>query len=148
MDLSQDFKEFIQSLNANKVEYLVVGGYAVTVHGFPRATGDIDFWVKPYPENAKRVLKTLNDFGFGSIDVKLEDFTVEDKVVQLGFPPFRIDIMTSVSGLRFNDCWNEKKVIDYEGEKINFISLHHLRLNKTSTGRPKDLNDLKNLPEG
>lgn len=147
MELSQDFKEFIQLLNAHKVDYLVVGGYAVAIHGFPRTTGDIDFWIKPDYENAKRLINALIGFGFGSVDVSIDDFTKEDSVVQLGFPPNRIDLMTSVSGITFDDCWKNKKEVEFEGEKINFISLHYLRLNKQSTGRDKDNLDLKNLPE-
>lgn len=147
MDLSQDFKEFIQLLNAHKVEYLVVGGYAVAIHGFPRTTGDIDFWIKPNYENSERMVNALTDFGFGSLDISTDDFLKEDHVVQLGFPPNRIDIMTSVTGLNFDESWKEKKEIVFEGEKINFISLHHLRINKKQTGRDKDNLDLKNLPE-
>ena len=146
MELSQDFKEFIQLLNAHKVEYLVVGGYAVTIHGFPRTTGDIDFWIKPYGDNSQRIVKTLIDFGFGSLDINQEDFLREDSVVQLGFPPNRIDILTGVSGLEFDECYEARKVVMYEGEKINFISLHHLKINKKQTGRDKDNLDLKNLP--
>jgi hypothetical protein len=147
MDISQDFKEFIQLLNAHKIDYLVVGGYAVAIHGFPRTTGDIDFWIKPEKENAERIVKALIEFGFGSVDIRVDDFIKQDSVVQLGFPPNRIDIMTSVSGLEFDECFTNKKEIEFEGEKINFISLHHLRLNKKSTGRDKDNLDLKNLPE-
>jgi hypothetical protein len=147
MELSQDFKEFIDLLNAHKVEYLVVGGYAVNNYGFVRATGDIDFWVKPGKENADRVIKTLLEFGFGSLDIDENDFINEDRVVQLGYPPYRIDIMTSVSGLEFDECMKEKSEVEFEGQKINFISLHHLRINKEKTGRDKDNLDLKNLPK-
>ena len=147
MELSQDFKEFIELLNVHNVEYLIVGGYAVAIHGYPRTTGDIDFWIKPYKENAERMVKALIDFGFGSVDVSVDDFLKKDNVVQLGFPPNRIDIMTNVSGLDFAESWKEKKEINFEGEKINFISLHHLRINKKVTGRDKDNLDLKNLPE-
>ncbi len=147
MELSQDFKEFVQLLNAHKVEYLIVGGYAVAFHGFPRSTGDIDFWIKPFPENAERLMKALIDFGFGSVDLSKDDFLKKDQVIQLGFPPNRIDIMTNVSGVEFDECWKEKEEIDFEGEKINFISLHYLKINKEKTGRDKDKIDLKNLPE-
>jgi Nucleotidyl transferase of unknown function (DUF2204) len=147
MELNQDFKEFIQLLNAHKVEYLIVGGYAVAIHGYPRNTGDIDFWLKSSVENAEKMVKALIDFGFGSLDVSVTDFLKNDSVVQLGFPPNRIDILTSVSGLQFDDAWSQKKEVNFEGEIINFISLHHLRINKKSTGRDKDNLDLKNLPE-
>ena len=147
MELSQDFKEFIQLLNAHKVEYLVVGGYAVAVHGFPRNTGDIDFWVKPDFKNAEQIVKALIEFGFGSLDISNEDFLREDYVVQLGFPPNRIDILTGVSGLEFDVCYKAREEINYEGEVINFISLQHLKINKKQSGRDKDNLDLKNLPE-
>ncbi len=147
MELSQDFKEFIQLLNAHKLEYLVVGGYAVAVHGFPRTTGDIDFWVNPVVENAQRMVNVLTDFGFGALDISIDDFLKEDNVVQLGYPPNRIDIITGVSGLAFNECYTARKEVDFEGEKINFISLYHLKINKKKTGRDKDNLDLKNLPD-
>ena len=146
MELEEDFKEFIQLLNANKVAYLVVGGYAVAAHGYPRYTGDIDFWVKPEKENAINIVKALTEFGFGSLDIDTNDFLKENYVVQLGYPPNRIDIMTGVSGLTFEDCWKAKEVIEVQGEKINFISLYHLKLNKENTGRDKDKLDLNNLP--
>ncbi len=147
MELSQDFKEFIDLLNAHKVEYLVVGGYAVNNYGYLRATGAIDFWVKPGGNNAKRIIQALLDFGFGTLDIIEDDFTNEDRVVQLGFPPYRIDIMTSVSGLDFDECWKVKQDVVFEGQEITFISLHHLKLNKEATGRDKDKLDLKNLPK-
>ncbi len=147
MELSQDFKEFIDLLNAHKVEYLVVGGYAVNNYGYLRATGAIDFWVKPGGNNAKRIIQALLDFGFGTLDIIEDDFTNEDRVVQLGFPPYRIDIMTSVSGLDFDECWKVKQDVVFEGQEITFISLYHLKLNKEATGRDKDKLDLKNLPK-
>jgi hypothetical protein len=146
MELSQDFKEFVQLLNAHKVEYLIVGGYAVAFHGYPRTTGDIDFWVKPFDENAERLMSALIAFGFGSVDLDKKDFLTKDHVIQLGFPPNRIDIMTNVSGVEFDECWKEKEEVDFEGEKINFISLKYLRINKENTARDKDKIDLKNLP--
>lgn len=147
MDIDQDFKEFIQLLNSNNVEYLVVGGYAVTAYGRPRYTDDIDFWIRSEKENAKRIIKTLIEFGFGSLDINEEDFLKKDFIIQLGFPPNRIDILTGVSGVIFEECWKEKKEFIFEGEKINFISLRHLRINKKESGRDKDNLDLKNLPE-
>ncbi len=147
MDIDHDFKEFIQLLNLNSVEYLVVGGYAVTAYGHPRYTDDIYFWVRSDESNAKRIIKTLIDFGFGSVDINEEDLLKKDFIVQLGYPPNRIDILTGVSGLTFEDCWKDKKEFIFEGEKINFISLHHLRINKKESGRDKDNLDLKNLPE-
>lgn len=147
MELDQDFKEFIQLLNLNKVEYLVVGGYAVTAHGYPRYTGDIDFWIRPEKGNANKLIKTLTDFGFGSLDINEDDLLKKDFIIQLGYPPNRIDILTGVSGLTFDECWVEKKEFIFENEAINFISLHHLKINKKASGRDKDNLDLRNLPE-
>ena len=147
MELDRNFKEFIQLLNDNNVQYIVVGGYAVSAHGYPRYTGDIDFWVKPDPENALKLEKVINDFGMGSLNIDRSDFIKEDFIIQLGHPPLRIDIITGVSGLNFDDSWKNKLVLEIQGLKINFISLYHLRINKKASGRSRDLNDLENLPE-
>lgn len=144
--LPKDYIEFIQLLNKNKVKYLVVGGYAVAIHGYPRFTGDIDFWVKPEKDNAENIVKTLKEFGFASIGVTTEDLLKKDMIIQLGYQPLRIDLITDVSGLTFDECWNEKKVVDIAGEKVNFVNLYHLKINKEKSGRDKDKDDLKNLP--
>jgi hypothetical protein len=146
MEIDKDFKEFIQLANLNKVEYLVVGGYAVTAYGYNWYTDDIDFWIRSNKENAERIINTLIQFGFGALDISEEDLLKKDYVIQLGFPPSRIDILTGVSGLSFDECWTEKKEFIFDGEKVNFISLHHLKINKQSTGRDKDKLDLNNLP--
>jgi hypothetical protein len=146
MDLTQDFKEFVQSLNRNNVHYLVVGGYAVTAHGFPRYTGDIDFWIHSTQDNATSVVNALHDFGFGSVDITVEDLMQKDNVIQLGFPPHRIDLLTAVTGVEFEECWNEKVEIEIDGEMVHFISLRHLKINKLATGRTQDKLDLENLP--
>ncbi|MBL7921235.1 MAG: nucleotidyltransferase [Bacteroidia bacterium] len=147
MEIGRDFKEFIGLLNKYNVEYLLVGGYAVAMYGYPRYTGDIDFWVKPTKENAKKIINVLNDFGFEGLDISENDFNEPDKVVQLGFPPNRIDIITSVTGLNFDESFLDKKIIEISDVKTNFISLFHLRINKNATGRDKDRTDLNNLPE-
>ena len=147
MEIDQDFKEFIQLLNSNNVEYLVVGGYAVTAYGHPRYTDDIDFWVRAEGNNARRIKKALIEFGFGALDISEEDLLKPDFIIQLGYPPNRIDILTGVSGLTFDECWKERQEFVFENEKINFISLRHLRSNKKESGRDKDNLDLKNLPE-
>ncbi len=104
--LNQDFKEFIQSLNDNGVRYLVVGGYAVALHGHPRYTKDPDVWIEMSPANAARMIKALDDFGFGSLGLKEEDFLVADQVIQLGQPPSRIDLLVTVSGVDFTTCYD------------------------------------------
>ena len=143
--LNQDFKEFIQSLNDNGVRYLVVGGYAVAVHGHPRYTKDMDIWIEMTPENAQRVVSALKDFGFGSLEISADDFLVPSQIVQLGYPPSRIDLLTTLAGVDFSDCFNAKMPVDIEGVQVNFIDLDNLKRNKRATGRHQDLADLENL---
>lgn len=143
--LSKDFKEFIELLNVHSVRYLVVGGYAVAFHGYPRYTKDLDVWIELSPENASNVIEALEAFGFGSLGLKTEDFLEGDQVVQLGYPPNRIDILTTLKDIKFDDCYKEKIEIEIEGIKINFIDLESLKQNKRATGRPQDLADTENL---
>lgn len=145
MDLSQDFREFIELLNKNRVRYLVIGGYAVTLHGFPRYTKDLDVWVEATPENATRVLDVLRSFGFGSLDLQERDFTKPDRIIQLGYPPNRIDLLTTPSGVDFKTCYAVRKQIQLSGVKVNFIDLENLKRNKQAAGRTQDRLDLENL---
>ncbi len=145
MVLNQDFKEFIQSLNDNGVRYLVVGGYAVALHGYPRYTKDIDIWVEMTPENGNRILKALDQFGFGSLDVKASDFTVPDQLLKLGYPPRRIDVLTTLPGVGFSECYSSRTIVEIDGVSVNFIDLENLKKNKRATGRHQDLADLENL---
>ena len=143
--LNQDFKEFIQSLNDNGVRYLVVGGYAVALHGYPRYTKDLDIWVDMTSENASKIVKALDRFGFGSLGVNESDFTVPDQMLQLGHPPRRIDLLTSLPGVEFSMCYPARTTVDVEGVSVNFIDLENLKKNKKATGRHQDLADLENL---
>ena len=143
--LNQDFKEFIQSLNANAVRYLLVGGYAVALHGYPRYTKDMDVWVEMTAENASRIIKALRQFGFGSLDLKESDFMEPDQVIQLGYPPNRIDIITSLSGVEFSECYPSHITAEIDGVNVNFIDLINLKKNKKATGRHQDLADIENL---
>jgi len=143
--LSKDFKEFIELLNGHKVRYLVVGGYAVAFHGYPRYTKDLDIWIELSPENAHNVLKALDEFGFGSMGLKSEDFLETDQIIQLGYPPNRIDILTTLKEINFEDCFKARVAVDIQGLKINFIDLENLKQNKRATGRPQDLADAENL---
>lgn len=146
MELNDDFREFLQLLNSKKVEYLVVGGYAVAHYGFPRYTGDIDLWIATSQKNAELVFQVLSDFGFDSLGIQIDDLKKDDLVFQLGHEPFRIDLLTSLSGLNFKKCFEQKVETKYNGIPVNMIDLRSLRINKKSTGRYKDLNDLENLP--
>ena len=143
--LNQDFKEFIQSLNDNAVRYLLVGGYAVALHGYPRYTKDLDVWVDGTAENATNILKALRQFGFGSLDLKEADFTAPDQVIQLGYPPNRIDLLTSLSGVEFSECYPSHVIAKIDGVSASFIDLENLKKNKKATGRHQDLADIENL---
>ncbi len=143
--INRDFKEFIELLNSNNVKYLVVGGYALAFHGYPRYTKDIDIWVWIEKENAENIIEALHKFGFESLELKVDDFLVPGYVIQLGNPPGRIDILTSATGLDFNDCYSSKMQINIQGTKINFIDLESLKKNKKAVGRHQDLADLENL---
>ncbi len=145
MILSQDFKEFVELLNANHVRYLVVGGYAVAIHGHPRYTKDLDVWVEPDPDNAGRIIDALDQFGFGSLQLTRDDFVQPEQIVQLGYPPYRIDLITSIAGGEFESCYSNRKSIDVSGVTVNFIGLDDLRRNKAASGRPQDLADLHHL---
>jgi hypothetical protein len=147
MRLPQDFKDFLQLLNANRVEYLLVGGYAVGYHGYPRATGDMDIWVAATPENESRLAEALTAFGFSQEAIASEFTLSENKVIRMGVPPMRIDLLTSASGVRFSDCSARDLVRNLDGVDVRIISLADLRANKQAAGRLKDLNDLENLPQ-
>jgi len=145
--LNQDFKEFIQSLSDNQVRYLVVGGYAVALHGHPRYTKDMDVWVESDPINAKRMVLALRQFGFGSLGLDESDFLAPDQIIQLGYPPRRIDVLTSLPGVDFAECYAASVEVEIEGILVNFIDLDHLRINKRASGRLQDLADLENLED-
>ena len=143
--LSKDFKEFIELLNENDVRYLVVGGYAVALHGHPRYTKDLDVWIELSPDNAIKILAALKDFGFGSLDLKPDDFLESNQIIQLGYPPHRIDILTTLTDLKFEDCYEAKVKVEIQGLHIDFIDIENLKKNKRATGRPQDLADAENL---
>ncbi|MCD6116946.1 hypothetical protein J7K93_08020 [bacterium] len=143
--LSKDFKEFIELLNENNVRYLVVGGYAVAFHGHPRYTKDLDVWIELSTNNANKIVDALKEFGFGSLDLKPDDFLESDQIIQLGYPPNRIDILTTLKDLKFEDCYQAKVEVEIQGLHIDFIDIESLKKNKRSTGRPQDLADAENL---
>ena len=145
MVLNKDFKEFIQLLNDNNVRYLVVGGYAVAFHGYPHYTKDIDLWIWLNRGNAENLIKVLDDFGFGSFGLKVEDFLTPGYVIQLGYPPNRIDLLTALTGLDFNKCYASRIELNINGTRINFIGLDDLKKNKELISRYQDLADLEHL---
>lgn len=145
MVLSKDFKEFVASLNDHKVEYLVVGGYAVAFHGHPRYTKDLDIWVSNTPKNIENLLKALTGFGFKSLQLSPKDFEASDTVIQLGFPPNRIDLLTGLKGVTFEECYRLRQTQVLEGTPVPFIDLENLKRNKLATGRHQDLADVESL---
>lgn len=144
--LPNDFKDFLRLLNDRRVEYLLVGGYAVGYHGYPRATVDLDIWVAAAPSNARKIVEVFKEFGFDVNELKEELFLQKNKIIRIGEPPLRIEVMTSVSGVDFDACYQKRIVETIDGTPVNFINLENLKLNKLAAGRHKDLNDLENLP--
>jgi predicted nucleotidyltransferase len=144
--LPTEFKEFLQLLHSEEVEYLLVGGYAVGFHGYPRATGDIDIWINPGAENSARVVRALLGFGFSSQTLNAGMFQQPEKVFRIGVPPLRIDLLTGISGRVFEACFADRVAATIDGVDVNVISLENLKANKQASGRLKDLSDLENLP--
>ena len=142
--LNRDFKEFAELLDANRVEYLLVGGYALAAYGHPRYTGDIDFWVSRKPGNLSRLLAALNAFGFGSLGLEAKDFGPE-VVIQLGHPPRRIDLLTTLDGVDFTECFARREEAMLGGTRLWMIGREDFKSNKRATGRAKDLADLESL---
>lgn len=145
IQLPQDFKEFLKLLNSKNVEYLVIGGYAVGLYGYPRATGDMDVWIAVNGTNAHRVFEIIKEFGFNIPDLNESLFEQKDKVIRMGNPPLRIEILTSVSGIDFEKSYQNRKVEQIEGIPVNFIGLEDLIKNKKASGRHKDLDDVEHL---
>ena len=144
--LPQDFKDFLKLLNSNGVEYLVVGGYAVSYHGYPRSTGDMDIWVAVHPGNSQRLLEALKEFGFHSEGLSNGVFLKRDQVIRMGVPPIRIELLTSVSGVEFEDCYRSRITDVVDGVQVSLINLNDLKKNKQAAGRHRDMADLENLP--
>ena len=145
MVLSKDFREFIELLNERRVKYLVIGGYAVTFHGYPRYTKDIDFWIWLDDENLSHLEKVLSDFGLGSIGLTKEHFKNPDDVIQLGYEPNRIDILVALEGLNFEESFGNKSIKEIDGIDVNFIGIDDLIKAKKIAGRLKDLADVETL---
>jgi broad specificity phosphatase PhoE len=145
MKLERDLREFIELLNARDVHYVIVGAYALAHHGRPRYTGDIDFFVESSAENAERLTQVLEQFGFANVGADKEDFTSPDQVVQLGVEPHRMEIMTSITDVQFDDAWRTRDYGELDGLRVPFISKELLKRNKAALGRKQDLADLDYL---
>ena len=147
MEAQTDFKDLLALFNKNKVEYLIVGAYALAFHGVPRFTGDMDILVKPCPENAKKIIFSLKAFGFGSLGLVAADFEKAGQVIQLGVPPIRVDLITSLTGVSWEKAFSGKMPDHYGGVPVHYIGRKQLVVNKRKTKRPKDLADLEALGE-
>jgi len=142
MLLPPDFREFLRLLNSSNVEYLIVGGYAVGYHGYPRPTGDLDIWISNTPANAERVHRALEEFGF---DCPLAVLLQDNQVVRMGISPFRLEVLTTIDGVKFSECYRERVRGLIDGVDVTLISLPRLLQNKKASGRSKDITDLENL---
>jgi len=147
MELQRDFSELLTLFNAHGVDYMVVGGYALAFHGAPRFTGDLDLFVKPDENNARKVVQALDEFGFGSIGLTAADFLTTEKVVQLGVPPVRVDIVTSITGVAWDDAAHNRVEGRYGDVTVSYIGKNDFIANKKSLGRHKDIADIEALGE-
>jgi hypothetical protein len=147
MEVQQDFRDLLALFNVHKVDYIIIGAHALAYHGAPRYTGDMGILVRPLSENARRILRALDKFGFGSLGLTVEDLASFDKVVQLGIPPVRIDIITSITGVSWEDAFAGRVAGTYGGLKVYYIGKKEFILNKRAIGRKKDLADLEAMGE-
>jgi len=145
MPLSKDLREFVELLNANKVEYLVVGAFAVAYYGVPRYTADLDLLLRASEENSQRALRALSQFGFGTLEIESRDLQEPNKVIQLGVSPNRIDLLTSISGVSFEEAWSSRERGNLDGVAVDFIGRSALIRNKEQTGRTRDRGDAEEL---
>ena len=145
MNLAPDFVDFIRLLNDHRVEYMVVGGYALAFHGEPRTTGDMDIWIECTKGNAGKMEKVLKEFGAGSLGLTAKEFLEPGIITQIGYPPLRIDILNEIDGVRYADAKKDKEFFRAADLKIPFISLADFIKNKEAVGRKKDLQDVKRI---
>lgn len=143
--MNPDFRDILSGFCEEKVEFILVGAYALAVYGFPRATGDIDLWIRCSSENARRVVRALTTFGAPPSGIDEEALRAPDNVLQIGVAPRRIDILTSIDGVDFDDAWRDRTDTEVEGLKVSVIGRRHLVLNKKAVGRPQDMADVARL---
>lgn len=147
MELQKDIREFVELLLSEKVEFLLVGGYALAVHGAPRFTEDIDFLIQISPENAERLIRVIEKFGFGGLEIERDDFLRSDYIIQLGMAPNRIDLLTGIDGTTWEESWNSRVSFELDGLPIQVIGRDQLIRNKLATGRTQDLADAERLQQ-
>jgi predicted nucleotidyltransferase len=147
MEVQKDFRELLELFNKHNVEYMIVGGYALAFHGAPRYTGDLDIFIRPDSLNAQRIMRALEDFGFESVGLTAADFERQDNVIQLGVPPVRVDIVTSLTGISWESAFEKRVQARYGDVQVHYIGREQFILNKRSIGRKKDLADIEALGE-
>lgn len=145
INLEVDFLDFITLCNNHKVRYLVIGGYAVSIHGYPRSTKDMDVCIEMSQQNAKKMVSVIKDFGFGSLNLTESDFLNKNFITQLGYDPLRIDILNDLDGVSFEEGWQNRKIVNISGVEINFIGYNELLKVKEKAGRPQDIADISML---
>lgn len=145
MELDKDFREFIELLNEHKVKYLVIGGYAVNFHGYPRYTKDIDFWLWMTKDNIQNLIQVIRQFGFEDLNLEIEDFMSPENIIQLGYEPYRIDLLVEVDGVNFEECFERRTEAELDGIYVKFLSLQDLITAKKTAGRLQDLADAEQL---
>lgn len=143
--LPKDFSEFLKLLNSKQIEYLLIGGWAVGYYGYPRATGDMDIWASAKRENAFKLINAFKEFGFDVPELSVELFTKENQITRIGVPPLRIEVLTSISGVKFEECYPNRNVVSIDNIEINLINLDDLKKNKAAAKRFRDLDDLENI---
>ena len=146
-EFQKDFEDFIILCNKYELEYLVIGGFAVSIHGYPRTTKDMDVCINKTEGNAEKLIKILDDFGFSSLNFKIEDFLKDNIIAQLGYEPIRIDILNDLNGVDFKTAFTNRRVVNMNGVPTNFIGFAELIINKERAGRDQDLLDVKKLKE-
>ena len=145
--LPDDFKEFLRLLNEHDVAYLLIGGYAVGYHGYPRATADMDIWVAISSENASKLVEVFSRFGMRDPALSTRLFQEKGKIIRMGVPPMRIEVLTDIDGVTFDECYRDRLETEIDGQHINLISRNHLLANKRASARHKDLDDIEHIPE-
>src|SRR6185437_350223 len=145
MTLSKDFTDFVVLLNKYKVNYMVIGGYALAFHGRPRHTGDLDIWIDLSDENAQKMIDVVDDFGMSSLGLEKTDFLQKGGITQIGYRPLRIDILNEIDGVDFEEAYMNKLIIDIDGLPVNYIGLDDLIKNKQVSGRKQDISDVNAL---
>jgi len=143
--LPDDFRDFLKLCNQKRVKYLLIGGYAVGYYGYPRATGDMDVWIERSTANAARMVDVLKEFGFDVPELSVELLLEQGKIVRMGVPPIRLEILNDISGVEFHECYPVRQRGRFDGVKVDIIRLADLKTNKAAAGRPKDLDDLEHL---